>query len=436
MKKNYLFPLLALYACFISAANPIELSLKKASNVEVESNKLFRTVINATASDNGIKFKSADYSGESWVLLGNGKYASQAIAGCYSSNSNLVDVVIYEAEGKSGLYKVEGVWPDTVHDGILYLYIDASDPDFVVVENQFTGIVDSTDGNTYIGSLSAEALSLGIDKATFIADYADYNAYVKNGIIHFPKYCLGLQWPDAPADSKYGTDPTKWYYEYSETEGMLVLPGGDYVDPWSEAVDGTMEENIISTLLGMNPSTYSVKIKKNFETNTYIIMDAWRGFYDQIGTSGYQSPELEINATDPNNATVPLTSTGISGGEAYGVYNVWSYSSYVADPADCPEAQRITVTEADGNTTITFPIQSMLLHAPTAQKLYYASQGVSTITFKSITDDTHASISNIIVDNDAKAEYFNLHGVRVDNPAAGQLVIKRQGSIVTKEIIR
>ena len=102
MKKTYLFPLLALYACFISAANPIELSLKKASNVEVESNKLFRTVINATASDNGIKFKSADYSGESWVLLGNGKYASQAIAGCYSSNSNLVDVVIYEAEGKSG----------------------------------------------------------------------------------------------------------------------------------------------------------------------------------------------------------------------------------------------------------------------------------------------------------------------------------------------
>lgn len=434
MKKNLLFSLLALSACFISAANPIELSLKKASNVEVESNKIFRTA-SVQPSDNGIKIKAADYSSESWTLLGDGKYASQALAGCYGGSTDPVDVVVYEADGKSGLYKVEGVWSDIVENGILY--VDATDPDFVVVEKQFTGIVDNVDGNTYIGSLSAEALSYDIDKATFISEYADYNAYVENGVIHFPPYSLGLQWPDAPADSQYGTDPTAWYYSYSKTEGLLILPGGEYVDPWSEVVEGTMEEDIISQLFGMTPSTYSVMIKKNFKTNTYLIMDAWRGFYDQIGGVGVQTPELEIIATDPNNAIVPLASTGINGGDTEGIYNVLSYSYYYDDPADCPEAQRITVTEVDGNTTITFPVKSMILYASTSHSMYYASPGVSTITFKTITDDnTIVSVSDIIDDNDAKVEYFNLQGVRIDNPVAGQLIIKRQGSVVTKEIIR
>ena len=46
-----------------------------------------------------------------------------------------------------------------------------------------------------------------------------------------------------------------------------------------------------------------------------------------------------------------------------------------------------------------------------------------------------SGVDNIAADN-APAEYFNLQGVRVANPEAGQLVIKRQGSTVTKMIAR
>jgi len=48
------------------------------------------------------------------------------------------------------------------------------------------------------------------------------------------------------------------------------------------------------------------------------------------------------------------------------------------------------------------------------------------------------SVEGIISDNyaDAPVEYFNLQGVRVANPEAGQLVIKRQGSTVTKIVVR
>jgi len=39
-------------------------------------------------------------------------------------------------------------------------------------------------------------------------------------------------------------------------------------------------------------------------------------------------------------------------------------------------------------------------------------------------------------DENAPVEYFNLQGMKVNNPAAGQLVIRRQGNKVNKMIIR
>lgn len=432
MKKFYLLSLLALSTASMSAA-PVEASLKKTDLVEVESNVTLRSAIKAPAQDNNISIKVADYSGETWALLGDGKYADQALAACYGGKTDLMDVVVYEAEGKPGLYAVQGVWADILESDQAVLYIDATDPDFVVVEEQSTGLQDNVDGITYIGSLSAEALSLGINKATFLANYADKNAYVENGVIHFPVNCLGLKWPEAPADSQYGTDATAWYYSYAKTEGLLILPGADYDDPWSEIVEGTMVENIISPLFGMpTPAAYPVGVKKNHDTNTYLIIDPWYGFYSAQGWTG--SPNMEIDATDPNNAVIGLSSTGINGGTD-GLYYVLSYSYNMEDPAECPEANRVTITEEGENTIITFPVQSMLMYAATSGKLYYASTDVSTITFKTITKEDN-SVGDIIVDNDAKVEYFNLQGVRVENPAAGQLVIKRQGSVVTKEIIR
>ena len=45
-------------------------------------------------------------------------------------------------------------------------------------------------------------------------------------------------------------------------------------------------------------------------------------------------------------------------------------------------------------------------------------------------------VADIISDNNAAVEYFNLQGVRVANPEAGQLVIKRQGNEVTKMLVK
>ena len=48
----------------------------------------------------------------------------------------------------------------------------------------------------------------------------------------------------------------------------------------------------------------------------------------------------------------------------------------------------------------------------------------------------HAAVGAVEVDENAPVEYFNIDGMRILNPQKGQIVIKRQGTKVSKEIIR
>lgn len=145
---------------------------------------------------------------------------------------------------------------------------------------------------------------------------------------------------------------------------------------------------------------------------------------------------MEIDATDPSNLMITYTNTGINGGEAVGNYEVLSMSYwYFEDSLDCPEEYKIFVTEEGENTVITFPYHSMVLHASISGDYYYASLDESTITFPTISDE-QSGIEDVIVNNDAKVEYFNLQGMRVENPAQGQILIKSQGTTVNKVIIR
>ena len=77
----------------------------------------------------------------------------------------------------------------------------------------------------------------------------------------------------------------------------------------------------------------------------------------------------------------------------------------------------------------------MVLHATASGDYYYAGDDVSTITFPTIQQE-NSSIGDIIVDAEAEVEYYNLQGIRIDNPKSGQIVIKRQGNVVSKEFIR
>lgn len=83
----------------------------------------------------------------------------------------------------------------------------------------------------------------------------------------------------------------------------------------------------------------------------------------------------------------------------------------------------------NGDTkTITYPYLSWLL--VNGKELGYFKD--TTITFGGT-----GAINDVAVDNNnAPVEYFNLQGVRVNEPVAGQIVIRRQGNEVSKLLVK
>ena len=430
MKKFYFFSLMAATALTMSAANEVSIS-RQAVESSHSMAKTFRTAVkNAPATE---KAMATDFNAETWVSLGTGKYVDSAIADCYGATSDAVDVEVFEAEGKTGLYKVVGVWPDMFTEGVGTLYVDATDAGFVVIESQYTGIDDTEDGELYIASFSYVGVNeYGLTKDDIVGTYADYNITMSDKVINIPAGSVCLRWPNAPADSSYDTDASQWY-NYGEEAGLLVLPGGTYEDPWGEAIDATMVETIISpSFQKPNTNPYTIQIKKHKTKETYRLIGPWRQLFAAIGSSDL-GPNLDIDVSDPSNLLVELQYIGI------GSYNIFSESWYNAlyEDTALDDALKITLTEnADGTSTITFPYHSMEIFDESTNKFYYAcsdQENLSTITFKSF-----SGVESISLDNNSNApvEYFNLQGIRIANPTEGQLVIKRQGTSVSKIVVR
>ena len=87
-------------------------------------------------------------------------------------------------------------------------------------------------------------------------------------------------------------------------------------------------------------------------------------------------------------------------------------------------------TLSDG--VITFPAGTLMATATVLLDNGYdwlavGSQGA----FKIVLPDKDG-IADIATDDNAPVEYYNLQGIRVDNPVPGTLYIRRQGSEATK----
>lgn len=431
MRKIY-FLLMAAITLTMSAFNNAE--IKNAVEADLPNAKVIRQVAKTAKAPVAT---AENYESETWTSLGAGKYISTAIADCYGGSTDLVDVEIFEAQGKKGLYKVVGVWPDILNGGGT-IYVDATDPDFVLIKDQDTGIVDKVDGETHIASLTSVLVSNGYTKEKILAELADINITLKDNVITIPEGAVCLNWPNAPDDSSYKTDPAKWY-SYGENEGVVVLPGGEYVDPWGEAVDATMVETILGPTFGnTNTAPYTIQIQKNSETGVYRLISPWRQLYTDLGLGSSTAPNLDIDASDPTNLIIPLQATGL-GGKTDGAYGYMSTSYYdLVNEQETEDALKITLTDnGDGTSTISFPYRSGFIYAQTSGGTYYASNYADVLSY--VTFPTFSGINEVKADIDnsnAPVEYFNLQGMRIAAPVEGQLVIKRQGSKVEKLIVR
>ena len=98
----------------------------------------------------------------------------------------------------------------------------------------------------------------------------------------------------------------------------------------------------------------------------------------------------------------------------------------------------ITVTGNPNVTDTMSEAAKQRIQALTAFNEKKEVKGYPTLNWMNAEQIEAAGVEDVIVDNDENApvEYYNLQGVRIENPAKGGFYIKRQGNTATKVIIR
>ena len=435
MKKLYTIAMAAAVS-LTAAANTNE---TKVVNGEAIDGNVAIKLRQAVESTLVLPAEAPDYGAMTWKSLGKGKYAASVMADTYGISSAPADVQVYESETTPGVYKLVGVWADMIKSGTGTLIVDASDPTFVLVPKQFTGIKDNVDGETYIASQTwtlTELQDVAPEVVKAAASELIPTMDVAAKTITFPAQSLVLNWPNAPVDSKYGTDKNTWYT--GKSAGYLVLPGGEYRDPWKEIGEGTMSGDFYFATFGQTPTDYSVKVyQSNSNANVYKVEDALKGLYNVLEFDDV-SPSLEIDVTDPSNICIPLTVTGINGGQTDGLFYAGTVNMTYETIDMCPDTYRASFSknavEGGQELVFSFPPKSLLLFASASQKKYF---GNSNIAASLKVKTTESGVADIAIDDEnAPVEYFNLQGVRVSEPAAGTLVIRRQGAKVSKVLVK
>ena len=223
----------------------------------------------------------------------------------------------------------------------------------------------------------------------------------------------------------------------NETEGYWMMTYANKLTYQKEKVlygVGTVSGDMYFSPFGKTPASYAVDVYLNNEQGTELLVkDPLKGLYAALSFEGV-SPDMVIDATDPDNLLIPAFSLGINGGDQHGIYYGMSVSANQQDIADTPEESRSKLRKDEKTTVITIPAKGLFLWPSNTTSLYYANTSAATITIV----HEQGGVNDIIADeeNNAPVEFFNLQGQRVNNPAAGQLVIRRQGTKVAKVLVK
>lgn len=236
-------------------------------------------------------------------------------------------------------------------------------------------------------------------------------------------------------------DPLLGYFGFYLMNEWTRYVESDY---WTTIGEATFTDGIIYSVF-IDPQqvpeqpTYTVTLQKSTnEPGIMRIKNAWGFYFD--GTS----EPLVFDMTDPEFVLVPMQPTGISAGGNIGSCIIISQSEFAVLAEEMTKEAFLASTEyapyniSVTDNTVNFPGNSIMLRFPNSTNPNF--QANSFYTFENVLASTLVlpegwnAVDNIAVEGaDAPVEYYNLQGVRVENPSNG-LYIRRHGKNVTKVI--
>ena len=375
---------------------------------------------------------------DEWEPIGEGEFSDPVICNEFANYYN--DPVTVEVERNRenpAVYRIlkpwgniSEVWPSVdLRPDCDYMIVDTSDPGYVLVREGALPFYDATNGEIRYQSMTQFAATRGFSREDFLA--SPLSNYIitmdENGYIEFPQNCFGIMYPEGVTET-----PGQWMPTMGSYSGYLVLPGGEAYDEWEHLGTGRMLDGFVWTVFEETaPQEKDVEIYESRDVpGKYKVEGAFTDSYELAA-------DLIIDATDPDWVRIEKFDTRIQT-YPYGPLYILSVSANnFLDYDDMinydPAFAERNITLKDG--IIDIPEKSVYLYMPEYDLATVMTNDLSIDSYIILPAYNGISAASDIT-GEAPAEYYNLQGVKVSNPAAGQIVIERRGDKVRKTVVR
>ena len=321
------------------------------------------------------------------------------------------------------------------------IVIDARDRTFVIFQPQYCGFTDEDpqNGNAlgqypyFISDMGTYMYNLGQQRE--VINMLKCASTMRGNTIYVPQPTFGIT-PDNASQAWVGevtmistiTLPDNFDEEGENWEsfGIATMIDGWITPGWKDE-DGRL----------INPDEHpiAVEIMQNIENpNLYCLVDPYHeADFAMVHQNLTQSrTRIVIDMTDPEFVTVePQTAAFVARNDndicQYFITEAGHYLLANGRTTEQIKQQGHNATYANGIISIPTPLFSFELDSS------YIQWNAAPPTYIYMPG---AGVESTINDATAPVEYYNLQGIRIDNPESGNMYIRRQGSHSDKILIR
>ncbi len=341
------------------------------------------------------------------------------LVGTYAAGDEKLDATNHSSPFRGTARGAKTVWADYSDKGAGYWEFDPLNPE-AGIKNILAGTNDGTGAHIYDGqNIGGSATDIafygtGDDEVLWVAAQDTPTPKTSNNVIRYRsagKSIIDMA-PDQVWDGTNGFPDTKTMSTTSTVAGLLPTERGLFI-----SAIRTSNKNTTSTPAFVLYDYSGKELLNSGNIADFVaggtglaISPDYSTLYASEGSKGIAVIDLDWNNGVPT--ATKSYNMSVSGTEHYQMY---------LDPA----GNLAIVARGTGYELYTLRNSDPRCTTPALESMTITNAG--------------AGVEDVRQDatvNDAPVEYFDLQGRRVTNPAAGQIVIRRQGADVTKVIVR
>lgn len=335
----------------------------------------------------------------------------------YNENSPLVDII---GEADNG-----------------YFYFNVADPtkvfstEFLIMNGEYEVYQQCQESGLF--GMLADPTSLAANPKYGVLD---------NGLISFPS---GSFWVLDSANKRF--------LRINNMGGFkIALPGTVIPAMWTDLGTATWTDGLVATGFGLqdqagNPAAFEAEIMVQESASTpyvfrlvqpwyeFTVFAEWEPSYKNlIIDESFIYEGIHVGQIEQQNIGIVDEEMGMTYIMSHSVNYNNGVLGFIADDKINWKEVNISFDEKTRELLIPGGVKSVFFYWPDTDEehLYTMTRNLDSF----ITIPENGGVSNIAVENNGGAvEYYNLQGVRVENPSNG-LYIKREGGKATKVIIR